>query len=136
MTETFNGDAYCVMCKEKRDMKNGVIKVSDSGRRMAAGVCPICGTKMNRILGKLDYPTDDTFIKQLSREQQLVSRGYLTIDEFLDRLIPGLRDYLHENWSASKQELHHPEDLFSNASIYLDVALRVVGDFGVNNGAK
>lgn len=49
--ETYQGDAYCVKCKEKRDLI-GIVKVSDSGRRMAMGNCPICGTKMNRILGK------------------------------------------------------------------------------------
>ncbi|HEU5425892.1 MAG TPA: DUF5679 domain-containing protein [Actinocrinis sp.] len=26
--------------------------MSDSGRRMAQGTCPTCGTKVNRILGK------------------------------------------------------------------------------------
>jgi hypothetical protein len=28
------------------------VKISDSGRRMAQGICPVCGTKVNRILGK------------------------------------------------------------------------------------
>jgi hypothetical protein len=46
----FYGDAYCVKCKEKRDFE-GWIKTSDSGRRMAYGNCPECGTKVNRILG-------------------------------------------------------------------------------------
>ena len=49
--ETYKGDAYCVKCKEKRDFE-GTVKVSDSGRRMAQGICPTCGTKVNRILGK------------------------------------------------------------------------------------
>ena len=49
MAESYNG--YCVKCKEKRDFDvEG--KVSESGRRMAQGTCPVCGTKMNRILGK------------------------------------------------------------------------------------
>jgi hypothetical protein len=51
MAETYKGDAYCVKCKEKRDFE-GTVKVSDSGRRMAQGICPVCGTKVNRILGK------------------------------------------------------------------------------------
>lgn len=50
--ETWDGDAYCVNCKEKREMSNGFVRTSDSGRRMAQGTCPVCGTKMNRILGK------------------------------------------------------------------------------------
>jgi hypothetical protein len=48
-TETYNG--YCVKCRQKRDFEGHVV-VSDSGRRMAKGTCPTCGTKMNRILGK------------------------------------------------------------------------------------
>jgi Domain of unknown function (DUF5679) len=49
VADTYNG--YCVKCKEKRDF-DGEVKVSESGRRMAQGTCPVCGTKMNRILGK------------------------------------------------------------------------------------
>ncbi|MGH3326747.1 MAG: DUF5679 domain-containing protein [Streptomycetales bacterium] len=51
MGETYTGDAYCVKCKQKRDF-TGEVKVTDSGRRMAQGICPECGTKLNRILGK------------------------------------------------------------------------------------
>lgn len=43
---------YCVKCKQNVHSDNGKIKVSDSGRRMYMGVCPTCGTKVNRILGK------------------------------------------------------------------------------------
>lgn len=48
-----NIDAYCVVCKEKRWITEMKIKVSDSGRRMAQGKCNVCGTKVNRILGKV-----------------------------------------------------------------------------------
>ena len=51
MAEEYKGEAYCVKCKEKRAFE-GHVKVSDSGRRMAQGICPVCGTKVNRILGK------------------------------------------------------------------------------------
>ena len=46
-----SNEGYCDKCKEKRTF-DGEVKVSDSGRRMAQGTCPVCGTKMNRILGK------------------------------------------------------------------------------------
>jgi len=49
VADSYNG--YCVKCKDKRDF-DGEVKVSESGRRMAQGTCPVCGTKMNRILGK------------------------------------------------------------------------------------
>ena len=51
MAEEYKGEAYCVKCKEKRAFE-GHVKVSESGRRMAQGICPVCGTKVNRILGK------------------------------------------------------------------------------------
>ena len=49
VADTYEG--YCVKCKEKRQF-DGEVSVSESGRRMAKGTCPVCGTKMNRILGK------------------------------------------------------------------------------------
>eukprot|EP00808_Paulinella_micropora_P017388 g82987.t1 len=49
--EAYSGEAYCVKCKEKKPF-DGFVKISDKGRRMAQGICPTCGTKMNRLLGK------------------------------------------------------------------------------------
>lgn len=48
--------AYCVKCKEKREMKDPQ-EVSMKGkggveRRAMTGACPVCGTKMFRIMGK------------------------------------------------------------------------------------
>ena len=36
--------------KEKREAEGRVVETN--GRRMAKGVCPVCGTNLNRILGK------------------------------------------------------------------------------------
>jgi hypothetical protein len=49
VADTYNG--YCVKCKEKRDFE-GKVEVSQTGMKMAKGICPVCGTKVNRILGK------------------------------------------------------------------------------------
>lgn len=49
-TETYTGDFYCVKCKEKREATGKVVETN--GRRMAKGTCPVCGTNLNRILGK------------------------------------------------------------------------------------
>ena len=49
--EIWEGSFYCVKCKEKREAEGKVV-VSENGRRMAKGVCPVCGTNLNRILGK------------------------------------------------------------------------------------
>ena len=51
MAETWSGEFYCVKCKEKREAE-GEVQVSEKGTKMAKGVCPTCGTKLNRILGK------------------------------------------------------------------------------------
>lgn len=45
----YNG--YCVKCKEKRDFE-GEVTVSKTNMNCAKGNCPVCGTKINRILGK------------------------------------------------------------------------------------
>jgi len=48
-------EGYRVKCKAKREMNDAqeVVTEGKSGRktRMMKGVCPECGTKMNRILG-------------------------------------------------------------------------------------
>jgi len=51
MAETWSGEFYCVKCKEKREA-SGEVRVNDKGTRMAKAVCPVCGTNLNRILGK------------------------------------------------------------------------------------
>jgi len=48
--------AYCVKCKDKREM-NEPKEVAMKGkggveRRAMTGICPVCGTKMFKILGK------------------------------------------------------------------------------------
>ena len=44
-------EAYCVKCKAKREA-SGEVHVNDKGTRMAKAKCPVCGTNLNRILGK------------------------------------------------------------------------------------
>ena len=43
-------EGYCVKCREKRAIKDGHVEESAKGRRMAKGVCPVCGTKVTRFL--------------------------------------------------------------------------------------
>lgn len=38
--------AYCVKCKEKRDMKDPKETILENGRKMMKGTCSVCGTKM------------------------------------------------------------------------------------------
>jgi hypothetical protein len=45
-------DSWCVKCKSKKEMKNGVIKTSKRGNKYIQSNCPTCGTKINRFLKK------------------------------------------------------------------------------------
>lgn len=48
--------AYCVKCKAKKEIKDPQeVEMKGKGgvtRRATTGACPVCGTKMFRILGK------------------------------------------------------------------------------------
>ena len=50
--EVYNGDGYCVRCKDKREFVGLVVVMN--GRRFAKGECPVCGTKITRILGNAE----------------------------------------------------------------------------------
>lgn len=58
MTNDEKITAYCVKCKEKREMEAPEeVEMKGKGgvtRRAMTGKCPTCGTKMFRILGKKD----------------------------------------------------------------------------------
>jgi uncharacterized Zn finger protein (UPF0148 family) len=44
-------EGYCVKCKAKKDIVDGVEEVMKNGRRAIKGKCPTCGTVMFKILG-------------------------------------------------------------------------------------
>jgi len=41
--------AYCVKCRQKREMKDPKQITFKNGRPALQGVCPVCGTKVFRI---------------------------------------------------------------------------------------
>jgi hypothetical protein len=43
-------EGYCVKCREKREFEGEEVQLAN-GRPAAQGLCPVCGTKMNRMLG-------------------------------------------------------------------------------------
>lgn len=43
-------EGYCVKCRKKQMVKNGVVEDTGKGRQMVKGVCPECGTKVTRFL--------------------------------------------------------------------------------------
>ena len=47
----FMAEGYCVKCKAKKEIANGVEEVMKNGRKAIKGKCPTCGTVMFKILG-------------------------------------------------------------------------------------
>ena len=45
-----NYQAYCVKCREKQNMVSAKKVKTKKGRFMMKGICPVCGTKMNRFI--------------------------------------------------------------------------------------
>lgn len=45
-------EGYCVKCRAKKKIQNGARTVWANGRAAWVGVCPTCGTKLSRVLGK------------------------------------------------------------------------------------
>ena len=43
-------EGYCVKCRKKQMIKNGTVKETTNGRKMAQGTCPVCKTKVTRFL--------------------------------------------------------------------------------------
>ena len=44
-------EAYCVKCKQKREMKNPTEVTMKNGKKAVTGACSACGTKMFKIGG-------------------------------------------------------------------------------------
>ncbi len=42
-------EAYCLKCREKREMSNSSSITMKNGRPAVQGTCPTCGTKMFKI---------------------------------------------------------------------------------------
>ena len=65
-------------------------------------------------------------------EKELRARGYMTTDEFVETLVPGLRQHMANSWRwAGDDSLHHPADLASTASMYVESVYSVIETFGV-----
>jgi len=44
-------EGYCVKCKAKKEIADGVEEVMKNGRKAMKGKCPTCGAVMFKILG-------------------------------------------------------------------------------------
>jgi len=49
--ELYMPEGYCVKCKAKKEIADGVEELMKNGRKAIKGKCPTCGTVMFKILG-------------------------------------------------------------------------------------
>ncbi len=50
-SQFFMPEGYCVKCKAKKEIVDGVEETMKNGRKAIKGKCPTCGTVMFKILG-------------------------------------------------------------------------------------
>jgi ribosomal protein S27E len=50
-SKNFMPEGYCVKCKAKKEIVDGVEETMKNGRKAIKGKCPTCGTVMFKILG-------------------------------------------------------------------------------------
>jgi hypothetical protein len=43
-------EAYCMKCRQKRQFEGQIVTLKN-GRPAAQGTCPVCGTKLTKIMG-------------------------------------------------------------------------------------
>lgn len=51
-------EGYCVKCKAKRPVADGVEETMKNGRKAVKGKCPTCGAVMLKILGGKTAPAE------------------------------------------------------------------------------
>ena len=51
MGDTTMHEGYCVKCKTKKPITDGIEEVMKNGRKAVKGKCPTCGVVMYKILG-------------------------------------------------------------------------------------
>src|SRR5512145_2864820 len=71
-------EAYCMKCKEKREIKDPVAGFNAKSSPVTTGTCPVCGTKMFR-MGKTDAHTD--LVAPPKPEKVIKREGKLVIVE-------------------------------------------------------
>jgi len=71
-------EAYCMKCKEKREMKDPVAGFNAKSSAVTTGICPVCGTKLYR-MGKTEAHAD--LVPPPKPEKVVVRHGKLVIVE-------------------------------------------------------
>ena len=67
-------EGYCVKCKAKREIANGVEETMKNGRKAIKGKCPTCGTVMFKILGGKAAPAAPAAPPRQSADELIMSQ--------------------------------------------------------------
>lgn len=68
--DTVATEAYCMKCREKREMVDEEEVVMKNGRPAAQGTCPECGTKLFRIKSTKDSTVTNDKATAKSKEKK------------------------------------------------------------------
>ena len=71
-----------------------------------------------------------TYVKK--NEKRLRAEGWMTVDEFMNRATPAMREYLLRNWNSDEGVVMHPEDLGSNALAFMEGLYLGLQNFGAS----
>ena len=69
-------EAYCMKCKQKREMENPVPTFTATGTPMTRGVCPVCGTNIIK-MGKKYTKVILQIIKKKEKEKDITLMGII-----------------------------------------------------------
>ena len=72
-------EAYCVKCREKREIKDPIAEFNAVGAPVTRGVCSVCGTKVYR-MGRTDAH-EGLAKPEIKRKKEIVRKGNLVIVE-------------------------------------------------------
>ena len=67
-----------------------------------------------------------------THEKKLRAEGWMTVDEFMERITPAMKEYLVKNWTKDEDTIHHPEDLASNALSFMEAIFCGITTFGAS----
>ena len=68
--------AYCMKCREKREFTGSLVTLKN-GRPALQGTCPVCGTKLTKIMG--DGRREGDGLDRLTRRRRPVSSTATTV---------------------------------------------------------
>ena len=93
------------------------------------------GTEQQWLIG-LEIGTSMSKTKgEIPSDKELRAAGFMTTDEFVDKLTRGMREYMRKNWGffVTDSNLHHPEDLASAALTFAESIFYSIQTFGAGN---